>query len=89
MKDYIKIENIEKNDRKLNIRFSTSDKLKKFFKTLNFWIEYDFEIGEISNSILVVPFIANIMPIVNGIILRGSEFFIFSFVLNLSILFFS
>lgn len=63
MKDYIKIDNIEKNDKKLNIRFSTSDKLKKFFKTLNFWIEYDFEIGEISNSILAVPFIANIMPI--------------------------
>lgn len=63
MNNYIKIENIEKSNKKLKIKFSTSDELKKFFNSFDFWIEYDFKIENIDDSILVVPFIANIIPI--------------------------
>lgn len=63
MKDYIKIDKIEKIDNKVKITFHTSETLQKLFNTFEFWVEYDLKIDDMDNSILIIPFIANILPI--------------------------
>lgn len=63
MKDFIKIIDIIKCKNKISIRFDVSENLKKFFKEKNFWIDYDFEIDNVDDSILIVPFLVNVLPI--------------------------
>ncbi|MDK3224165.1 peptidase, partial [Clostridium perfringens] len=68
---YIKLDKIKKTKNRVDYFFSVSDSLKKFINNNNMFIEYDYYIEDIPNSILVIPFIANILPliwVVNGIL---------------------
>lgn len=65
MKSYIKVDNIKVNKNIVQIFFSVSDNLKIFFhKDLKFEVDYYEEIEEVPNSILVIPFVSNVIPII-------------------------
>ncbi|MBI6011088.1 hypothetical protein [Clostridium perfringens] len=61
---YIKLDKIKKTKNRVDYFFSVSDSLKKFINNNNMFIEYDYYIEDIPNSILVIPFIANILPLI-------------------------
>lgn len=63
MSGYIKIDKILKKNNRLDILFSTSQNIDRFFIEKNFWVEYSFNIENIPNSILIVPFLSNVLPI--------------------------
>lgn len=63
MNKYIKIEKIYKKDNKIEILFSTSKNMSIFFTDNNFWLEYNFNIEKIPDSVVVIPFLSNILPI--------------------------
>lgn len=60
----IKIEKIEKTEKTIRISFSTSDGLKKYFIENVFWTKYDEDVTEIPDSIAILPFVCNVLPIV-------------------------
>lgn len=60
----IKIKKICRNKNNLKITFDTTDGLKKYFKDFSFFANYDFDISPIPESVLVIPFICNVLPIV-------------------------
>ena len=48
----------------LSFNFSFSDEIKKFFRLNSFDINYPCDIESVPNSILAVPFVSNVLPIV-------------------------
>lgn len=63
--NYIKIEDICVKENRVTCIFSVNGEIKKFFnENLEMFIEYKENIEEIPKSILVIPFIANIMPLI-------------------------
>lgn len=61
---YVQLKNIEVRNNRVDYFFSVSEDLKKFFNdNLHMFIEYDEEIEDIPKSILVIPFISNVMPL--------------------------
>ena len=60
----IKLKNIEKTENKIWYNFYVSQNIRKYFNFKSeFFIEYDINISSIPDSILVIPFLANILPI--------------------------
>lgn len=53
---------VEKNGHKISYDYEISSDIKKYFNK-KFFIEYDIDISEVSKSILVIPLIANLLPI--------------------------
>lgn len=61
---YVQLNNIKVSNNRVDYYFSVSQDLKKFFdNSLHMFIEYDEEVKDIPNSILVIPFVANVMPL--------------------------
>lgn len=63
LKNEIKIEKICRNDKKVQIIFKVNNILEQFFYSKCFWVEYDFNIDKIPDTILIIPFILNVLPI--------------------------
>jgi hypothetical protein len=61
----IEINNIKVKGKRLDIYFSVTGKIQKYFKRRNhLYYEYNFEVSGIPESILVIPFLANVIPLV-------------------------
>lgn len=61
---YVKLDKIEINKNRVDYFFSVSDNLMKFFnEELHMFIDYDEDITDIPMSILVIPFVSNVMPL--------------------------
>ena len=60
----LNIVSIEKKKNLVEYNYTFDGEWKKYLYFNNsFWIEYDFDVSSIPESILIVPFIANILPI--------------------------
>jgi len=65
MKPVVKIKNISiESKNSVKVSFEFSQKLKNLFLEDSFFVEYNKEITNVPKSILVIPFLSNIMPIV-------------------------
>lgn len=58
----IYVNNIKKRKNSVEISFSVSNELKKFFNDTTFFTEYTFDVSKIPDSILVVPLLTNLLP---------------------------
>ena len=59
------INEIQKNKNRIDICYDIKGDWKKYFNlNNNFFIEYERDVEEVPNSICIIPFIANILPIV-------------------------
>lgn len=63
MNDFFQIKEIIKENKKVIINYECSDTMKKYFCSDMFYAEYDFNIDDLPNSILVIPFICNLLPL--------------------------
>lgn len=61
--NYIKINNIQSSENKVVVKLDISEKIRKFFLSTEFSVEYGIKIKDIDESILVIPVISTIMPI--------------------------
>jgi len=61
---FIRIENVIREINRLSIYFSFSKNLSNFFKENIFYIEMDIDFKKIPESIAVIPFLCNVLPIV-------------------------
>lgn len=62
-KEWVKLTKIQKKNNEVKYLYDLSDKLKKYIKGNVMTIEYDYKIEDIPDSILIVPFLCNILPI--------------------------
>lgn len=63
-KDYLKLNNIKINGNRVDYYFTVSQNLEKFFDSrFHMFIDYDENIENIPISILAIPFVSNIMPL--------------------------
>lgn len=62
--DSIKLEKIEKKENKVIYSFIVSSNIKKYFNEEKFFIEYDTNIEDIPDSILAIPFVSVMLPII-------------------------
>ena len=61
----IEITNITNTGSRIEIRYSISSNLQEYFNPENiFWIEYSENISDIPQSISVIPFVCNVLPII-------------------------
>lgn len=60
----ITLKSVQTEKNKIIYLFSVSEGLKKLFLREEMFVEYDFDISEIPESILVLPFVANMLPVV-------------------------
>ena len=63
MSGYIEITENKKINNRNVISFKCSRNLENFFNTLEYYTDYEFNIGDIPDSILNISFICNILPI--------------------------
>lgn len=61
--DNIILETIKVKGSLVVYNFSTSENLNKFFNSDELWIEYDEELSGIPTSILTIPFVSILLPI--------------------------
>lgn len=59
----IKLIKIEKNKKRIEVLFTVTNGLKKYFKN-SFYSEYDIDISSVPNSIAIIPFVCNVLPII-------------------------
>lgn len=59
----LKVNNIQKDSNKILIEFETEGDIEKIFTTNTFTLEYNRNIESVPNSIAIIPFICNILPI--------------------------
>lgn len=57
------IKNVEKNLNTISLRFDTEGNIQKFFNTNVFTVEYDEAVDKVTNSIAIIPFMCNVLPI--------------------------
>ena len=61
---YVKLEQLKISKNRIDYYFTVSDNLQKYIgKENHMFVEYDEEIESLPQSILVIPFVANIMPL--------------------------
>lgn len=63
-KDFIKVSKITLESNHLKVDFTVSDNLNHYFKELFFWAEYSKDITNTPESIAVLPFVCNVLPII-------------------------
>lgn len=54
---------ISASSKRVDFDYSMSDDIKKFFSKNKFFIEYDIDINSVPEEIIVIPFLANILPV--------------------------
>lgn len=59
----ILLDEIKVNRNRVDYYFTPSKGLEKYFQHNNLFVEYDTDISQIPESILVIPFVSNIMPL--------------------------
>ena len=64
MESYIKLQKTLKNKNKIKYKYEMSENIKKYFYPVDFEIEYDENIEQVPDSILAVPFVCNVLPII-------------------------
>lgn len=66
MRPYLKVTGIVKHGCKIEVRFQTDSDSHKFFndKEYPFWVEYNTPVDNIPDSIAVIPFLVNVLPII-------------------------
>lgn len=64
MENYIKLNKIEKKRNKICFKYETKGEIAGYINDIDFVIKYDFDITSIPDSILVIPFVSNVLPIV-------------------------
>lgn len=62
--EWIKLRQVIKQVSKVEYEFSVTENIRKYFSDKPFWIEYPESIESVPDSILAVPFICNVLPIV-------------------------
>lgn len=62
--DFIKVSKITIDKNRLNVDFIVSDNLKIYFNEFSFWAAYSEDISNTPESIAVIPFICNVLPLV-------------------------
>ena len=60
----ITLDKIKKQKNRVSFLFTVSNGLKKYFTGKEFFIEYSDNIESVPNSVLAIPFTANVMPII-------------------------
>ena len=62
----IKVDKIEKQKNRISVFYNVSDDIKQYFNTNEecFYAEYSVDIQSVPDSIAVIPFVANVLPIV-------------------------
>lgn len=60
----IRVENIVKEENSIVVKFSCSDGLKRFFPLSEFVVEYSVDVADTPDSLAVIPFVCNVLPIV-------------------------
>lgn len=61
---FINIISIQTEDKTSKIIFEASEDLEKYFNKKNFDITYSINIEKVPNSVLVIPFVCNVLPII-------------------------
>lgn len=59
----ITVTNVETINNVLRVYFKCKGKVRKFFNTNTFFVEYDTRIEDVPESILVIPFLATVCPV--------------------------
>ncbi|MCD7900828.1 MAG: hypothetical protein LUH22_13440 [Bacteroides sp.] len=59
----IKLECIKVQDKRVDYIYSISEDIQKYFTSNSFFVEYEIEMSNIPQSILVIPFLGNFLPI--------------------------
>lgn len=62
--NYIKLEKIYKDKSLIRYEFSCSPDFDKFFSCEDFYIKYDVDISEVPDSILAIPFVSSVLPLI-------------------------
>ncbi|MGP4106335.1 hypothetical protein [Virgibacillus sp. L01] len=62
-KSELYVDKIEVLKNKVSVYYHSTGEIARCLKGNVFWVEYDFNIQEVPESILVIPFLANICPI--------------------------
>lgn len=63
--DYIRLKSCERQNNKVIYHYEVSDSLKHFFNLKDtFFIEYTFSLANVPDSILAIPFVCNVLPII-------------------------
>ncbi len=62
--EYIRLNGIEKNSNIIKYDFEHTDGLAKYFSQKPFIIEYPFSVESIPDSIMAIPFVCNVLPII-------------------------
>lgn len=55
--------NISDEGKKVTFDYELSKEIKKYFSSQKFFVEYDVVIASVPENILVIPFLANVLPI--------------------------
>ena len=63
MKNEMFISEIRNLGKRFEVRFKCEGDCKKYFKQDIFYCEYEHDIKNVQNDILVIPFVCNILPI--------------------------
>lgn len=61
--DDIKLKDIHRGNRSVHFTFSVPKSLGSVFTAQSFWIEYDTDIRNVPEGVLIIPFVANVAPI--------------------------
>ena len=64
MNNFIKVNQIKRQGSVCRIWFSTSRKLRKYFNGSVFYVDYFEDISSVPDGLLLVPFVANLLPLV-------------------------
>jgi len=61
--DYIKVVDIKISNNRVEVEYLVSECLSQFFDARTFILEYDEDISEVPQSILVIPFLCDVLPV--------------------------
>lgn len=64
MKRNITVNDIIVKNNMVDISFFTSENLKRYFNNDHLFYQYNYDVSNVPNSILIIPFIANVIPLV-------------------------
>lgn len=60
----ISLDNIVVDNNRVDYYFNSSDELKKYFNNHHMFLEFNYDLSDVPMSILAIPFVANVIPLV-------------------------